>query len=79
MCIHLLRLIAMGVEAFGTRTQASFKCNTTNQTFGPIHYAVGGSAIDELNEFIGQLDTDARVLASKGLLNVRLRAWQEQL
>jgi len=68
----------MGVEAFGTDTQASFKCNTTEQTFGPIHYSVDRSAVEELNEFLDHLDTDARILASKGLLNVRLRAWQEQ-
>ena len=68
----------MGVEVFGTKNQASFKCNTSEQAFGPIHYSVYGSAIDELNEFLHQLDEDARVLASKGLLNVRLRAWKEQ-
>ena len=68
----------MGVEAFGTDTQASFKCNTSEQAFGPIHYSVDRSAIDELNEFLDQLDVDARVLASKGLLNVRLRSWKEQ-
>jgi len=68
----------MGVEVFGTEKQASFKCNTSEQAFGPIHYSVHGSAIDELYEFLHQLDEDARVLEAKGLLNVRLRSWKEQ-